>query len=155
MEIIKNITSKGTKDFSVFLKSNGGLLGTVDERYHDTLLDMACDVGNLDLVKFCVETDPSCIDYTDGLRLAIRSNEIEIVGYLLSKGFKLEGENGERAIHFACEYGDLAIVKLLVENGANLSLRDDRDFTSGLTPLEVAKKYQKEAVVNYLLALNQ
>lgn len=46
-----------------------------------------------------------------------------------------QNERGHSALHFACDRGQLAVVKVLVESGANLSKREGRDQT---TPVFIA-----------------
>jgi len=54
--------------------------------------------------------------------------------------------NGDTAAHDAARFGHLSVVKALVENGANLGLRNK----AGLTVVDVAKQYEKSDVVSYL-----
>jgi len=148
MNLIENITLKGLKDFSMFLTPKGELVYFIGDEDGYDLLESACDAGNLDLVKFCVEHEKDVMEGSNGLRLSIERGSTEIVRYLLSQGFDIKDyyKGDPTAIHIACMQGELEIVKLLVEYGCDLSLKND----DRLTPLEVAKKYQREEVVNYL-----
>ena len=56
------------------------------------------------------------------LHIAVQNNDITMVKYLLSEKVSIEARNsdGESALATAATLGDLKMVKLLVENGANL-----------------------------------
>jgi len=56
---------------------------------------------------------------------------VEIVDYLLSKGARIDDRGGDKCggitpLHDACSCGNLPVVELLVEKGANLHARDDQ-----------------------------
>ncbi len=55
---------------------------------------------------------------------------------------------GDNALHCVCVWGDLAEVKILVENGINIHQRGE----FGFTPLRVAAEFKHVAIVEYLLA---
>lgn len=112
------------------------------------------------------------------LHYAAQRNHVDVVRYLLSKGAKVDAtKNGSTALHRAAAAGRknfiyihtlvvifISINKnaffvnlgsreaciILVENGANVSLRDSsfRDFK---TPLEKAIAYNHENVIEYLV----
>jgi ankyrin repeat protein len=46
------------------------------------------------------------------------------VPLLVEAGFPIEGSTGRSALHHSCAHGDLDLVRLLVEAGADLSARD-------------------------------
>ena len=72
------------------------------------------------------------------------------MGTLLEKGAKLEAksdDNGQTPLLHAIEKGHQAVVKLLLENGAELESKDK----NGGTPLSWAAESGHEAVVKLLL----
>jgi ankyrin repeat protein len=96
--------------------------------------------------------DLSIIDKqgNDALHVAVtaesleETERLELCRLLLQKGAIVNSQNmrGETALHKAVCCGDLAVVKHLVENGANLECHDE---TFGMTPLEMAiKRGRKE-----------
>lgn len=56
-------------------------------------------------------------------------------------------QNGESALHAACLFGHLPIVKLLIKSGSDLMLKNQ----DGLTALQVAKQQKYLNVVEYLM----
>jgi len=55
-------------------------------------------------------------------------------------------QNGESALHAAALFGQLPVVKLLIEAGADPTLCNE----DGMTPLQVAIQAKKSYVVDYL-----
>ncbi len=55
-------------------------------------------------------------------------------------------QNGNTALHCAAQYGNLGIVKLLVEAGADVRAKNQK----GKTALDVAKQYKHTAIAVYL-----
>jgi len=54
--------------------------------------------------------------------------------------------NGDTPAHDAARFGHLNVVRALVDNGANVTLRNG----AGKTVAEVAAQYEKTDVVNYI-----
>jgi ankyrin repeat protein len=73
-----------------------------------------------------------------------------VVGLLLEKGanVKCRSNSGQMSLWWAAKMGDEAVVKLLLENGADM---ESVDGTYGLAPLSWAAKNGHEAVVKLLL----
>lgn len=114
----------------------------------ETPLHWACEKGNLIMVRKLIEqgANPNQLDNhkCSPLMFAInaapaleRFVEIKEVIELLLEQPKVKKDindfasNGKAAIHFACDRGDKEIIKLLIENGADVNLKDNL----GLTPL--------------------
>jgi len=74
---------------------------------------------------------------------------IDTVIYLakeLHLNVNLPDYNGDTPAHDAARFGHLSVVRALVENGANVALRNH----AGLTVADVAAQYEKGDVVSYL-----
>ncbi len=74
-----------------------------------------------------------------------------LVQYLLSRGANPNAQNiAERTtpLHDACTVGNLQVVKILVEAGANLELKRKE----GVTPLYYAVYHRHFPIVKYLVS---
>jgi ankyrin repeat protein len=69
---------------------------------------------------------------------------------MLDKGAKPKyvARDGYSVLHSAAAAGNLAIVKLLIEHGADINLKTAK----GMTPLAHAEKSKKEVVIDFLLS---
>jgi hypothetical protein len=69
---------------------------------------------------------------------------------MLDKGAnpKYVARDGYSVLHSAASAGNLAIVKLLIERGADINLKTAK----GMTPLAHAEKAKKESVIDFLLS---
>ena len=93
------------------------------------------------------------------LKPALLRHDIERVRELLARGvnvnqnvgfgYEWEPLHGSAPLHIAAQQGDLAIVELLVQQGADINARDDR--AGGLTPLHWAVDRGHAAVVEFIL----
>lgn len=87
---------------------------------------------------------------TDLLKQAIEAKDVAKLKFALKyqqAKINEQDENGETVLHQSCLSGQLEIVRLLVENGAELELRDDR----GWTCLHYAAFGGRVDVVNFLI----
>ena len=75
------------------------------------------------------------------LHIAVKNNSIELVKYFLNKKYDLNDVNkkGQTALHIACELGNEKIINLLVENGANIDIKDNK----GRKPFDILSKASK------------
>ncbi|AAF44459.1 ankyrin repeat gene family protein [Fowlpox virus] len=103
-----------------------------------TVLNLAVESGNVELVKFLIEKNPEFItsDYLS-LSLAIRCKDINIVLLLLDAGMDVNSSKCiSTPLHLGVILGNSNIVKLLLDHGANINAIDKY----GETPLEAANK---------------
>lgn len=90
--------------------------------------------GSLPLVKYLVEKDADInkLDPSDAniLHFAAAKSK-ELTAYCLELGLDINknSENAGTPLHVAVEYGSPDTVKYLVEHGADISFRRDRDYT--------------------------
>lgn len=82
---------------------------------------------------------------------AVRQGDIEKVQALLKQDIKLlnsKDESGSTPLHGAAEHGHIALVKLLLEKGADLNAGDNEDSL----PLHVAALGGHKEIVDFLIA---
>ena len=85
------------------------------------------------------------------LVIAITEQHYDVAGLLVSRGANLEvkafrREAGWTALHFAVRHhGDLELIKLLVDKGANVNARTD----NGYTPLDWATGETKQFLIDH------
>ena len=72
------------------------------------------------------------------LHIAVKNNSFELVKYFVNKKYDLNDVNkkGQTALHLACELGNEKIINFLVENGANVDIRDNK----GKKPFDILSK---------------
>lgn len=119
-----------------------------------------CSMGSLELVKALFELDEDLVKLINSkhkdfnaVRLAVRSGNPDLVQFLIDKGADLEttfGSNSETLLHFAANEGLPRIIRLLVDAGISINVKDGR----GMTPLYTAVLAKKSSSVHELLALN-
>lgn len=147
-------TSSGNLEIVKYLigeKEAGLDVGT--NRY--VFLINAVESGNPELVKYIVEKKVSLNETEhrgrNALHIACYRGNIEIIKYLLSINSKYvdsQDKEGLTPLHIAVERGNLETVKVLVENDAKVDLKNK----DGLTSLDLAKKLDKQEIINYLLS---
>jgi hypothetical protein len=119
----------------------------------------AAGVGRLDLVKRLAGSATKK-DLETALRMAAHYGEREILDYLLELGADVAAPSGMSALHQAAGRADLDIVKLLIERGAPLEMKNAYGgtvldstlwFAYHVTPAEFASR-DYPAVIDALIA---
>ena len=84
------------------------------------------------------------------LILAVAGSRVQTTQYLMSRGANIRAENiaGDQPIHIACWCGSLPLVKILLDAGIDIEIRDS---VHNETPLLKAASTGKTDVVLYLL----
>ncbi|PRP81638.1 ankyrin repeat-containing protein [Planoprotostelium fungivorum] len=81
---------------------------------------------------------------------AARTNNPKRVQRLLDSGISVNARddcNGSTALHFACLKGARQVIEVLVKNGADVNVRNDR----GVTPLYYLAQSRYEVMAIYLI----
>ena len=116
----------------------------------------ACSNGNTKsclefLINHSKELDPKAINEKEILLLAVKNDYTEIATELLKLNLDVNIQNskGETPLSIASKLGNLAIVNLLLENGAKINIKDSE---YGETPLHKAVWNGNVEIVGKLLA---
>ncbi len=103
-----------------FLKSLIEDGAIIDARYLNDILLYFTRFNNLDAIKYLQKSGYNIAGYGyDSLQLAAMCGKTEIFRYIMSHGFNQDNKNYLLAI--ASEHGHLDIVKICVENGADIN----------------------------------
>ncbi|KAH7479836.1 Protein VAPYRIN [Phytophthora ramorum] len=126
----------------------------------DTLLMLACRLGNAELVELCLsrraKNDPHPEFGETALQVAVNSSHAHCVGLLLSTAAKSDMDseivnhidpNNDAPLHVAGRHGDLACLQLLLHHGADICVVEE----FGRTPLHCAVANGNLDCVAYLL----
>ncbi|KAE9034744.1 hypothetical protein PR002_g7954 [Phytophthora rubi] len=126
----------------------------------DTLLMLACRLGNAELVELCLsrraKNDPHPEFGETALQVAVNSSHAHCVGLLLSTAAKSDMDseivnhidpNNDAPLHVAARHGDLACLQLLLHHGADICVVEE----FGRTPLHCAVANGNLDCVAYLL----
>lgn len=96
----------------------------------DDLLPIACNLKNLEMVKFLVSKGANVKAYNKlynlnqfPLIIACENGDLDIVKYLVEQGCNIH-ENNEFALKIACEADQFEVIKYLIEKGANIHIHD-------------------------------
>jgi len=116
-------------------------------------------LGDLEILKYLQEHG-GCVDAGSAYRgqtplhFAISTGEsVEKIKFILQNGGRdkinsFDGD-GYAPLHRAVQFGNLNVVKLLVEYGANINLAQDEELK---TPLDLAEEAERPEIVKYLKA---
>jgi len=120
-----------------------------------TPLLIACERGNVEIIKKLVKAGAQFLPDSKGaspLSVASFCGQIEVVKVLLELEPSLlnltDEESGNTPLWHAARTGNFKMVQLLLESGADPRIANH----DGLTPLQVAKKYNKSRVEDILSA---
>lgn len=124
-----------------------------------TVLHFACRNNELEIVKVLVfsgaNVNSRANQGVSPLHLAVCYGSKEMVVFLLKHKAKINAQGGpynHTALTGAAEIGNLEMVKLLVDHGADITLAALRNFWSSTreTPLEIARMKDHRSVVTFL-----
>ncbi|XP_046572743.1 putative ankyrin repeat protein RF_0381 [Haliotis rubra] len=127
---------KGHKHVFDLLVTKGADLSLVDGD-RNTILHMACEGGNLDIVKHILTRNTVNInslgenDWTPAMKAAIKGHK-DVFDLIVKEGadLSLVDEEGDSILHAACEGGNVDIVTyMLKQNSVTINLRGEDMFT--------------------------
>ncbi len=149
--LLKEVREGDTAAVSAMISSGVDINGFYGKNADRTLLDIAIDAEEYEMVRFLVrhgaDIEKPSGDITP-LMEAAANNNLLISRYLLDKGAKLDpvDRNGNTALFYAAKYGTLRLNKLLVQRGADVAHKNDRKWM----PHDMAFSGNKDTIVNYL-----
>lgn len=150
-------TKSSTKeDMKRALSQNPSHLGHTD-RLGRTLLHLAAQRGNLDIIAYLIESDPKRELYapdTKGLLplhyATQNSRSKQTIGLLETQGFALDALDGSRrtVMHYAAMYDNLELIQSLLDLGAHefLMMHD----SDGNTPVDLAVAWKATSAIQLL-----
>ena len=111
-----------------YLLNKGADINTSD-KYQYNVLYYAVDANSFELVTFFwdkVDIEKSNKGLTTLLCCAASNNNINMVKYLLGKGFDINEDlsGSGTALHYAVSFGTIELVELLISNGADINALD-------------------------------
>jgi len=130
-----------------------------------TPLTVATSFGHVPIVKYLLSIHPSLLDRSNSfgftpIMLASSLGMGELVNFFINAKAKLDNEsNHKTALMLAAERGNLPILKLLIEGGANIDAIDSTKYPlksvmhpdpNGLNALTYAVTNARDDVVEYL-----
>ena len=136
----------------------------------DYLLHVACQWGDVDIVKYLIinercNPDVQNILLNTPLHIACHMKSLNIIRLLLDRRCSINIPNkkgltaqnialndGDYLLHVACQWGDVGIVKYLIIERCDPNVQSS---TSKNTPLHVAAKYGEKYMIAQLLSSNK
>ena len=138
LDIIKYLLENGY-DKETFLKDNS--------------LIFAASNDFTEIIKYLIEKGKDIDQPFDNikgytaLREAAQVNSVESVALLCSLGANVNAEGLDTPLYIAATEGNFEIVKLLVDNGANVNYSNK----FGTTPYKIATFFDQNEIADYLL----
>ncbi|XP_046562227.1 putative ankyrin repeat protein RF_0381 [Haliotis rubra] len=148
---------KGHKHVLDLLVRKGADLSHVDF-LHNTILHLACEGGNLDIVKHILTQNTVNInslgenDWTPAMKAANKGHK-DVFNLIVKEGadLSLVDKEGDSILHAACEGGNVEIVTyILKQSSVDINLRGEHMFT----PVMVAAYKGHKDVFNVLAGEN-
>ncbi|MGB7481467.1 MAG: ankyrin repeat domain-containing protein [Burkholderiaceae bacterium] len=142
------LREKSMKSFAVLMESRGIDLG-VRARNGDTALMIAAYTGNRPAVEALIArgAEVNQVGWT-ALHYAAAAGHNDVVQLLLEHHAYIDAESPNKTtpLMMAARGGHILTVKLLLDEGADLGLKNDL----GMTALDFAKKHEKKDIVEGL-----
>jgi ankyrin repeat protein len=143
-ELMLNLAIRDKSDAVVsFLLANKATDVDISNKFGETPLMMASIGGNLDLVKTLVIQNKAQVNHIGWtpLHYASSTGQLEVAQYLISNGAIIDSMSPSNTtpLMMAVLGGNEVLIKLLLDKGADLKLRNDQ----GLTAIDIAYIYEK------------
>lgn len=117
-----------------------------NKQSYESTLGMACYSSNSKIVDLLINQGAVKRDYEDLIDNAILGNNLEVLEFLLSKGFKMSTKSLKRW-DTVIRNGNPLMLKYLIDNGCEIQARNDR----GESIISKAALYGKLEIVKYLI----
>ena len=143
-----------TKVRGVLLNSKMSI-NNIDYYYGRTPLELACQLGNIDIIKTLIDDTVQDDKGTIGdklLKIALDYEKDEVVLLLITKlkcDPNIKGEYNRSPLHVACMSGNLSLVRTLIRD-YHAYLNDKDSY--GYTPFTLALKYEEDEVMLVLIS---
>ena len=116
----------------------------------DTVKELSIELENL---KYSID---DCFELKEKpyslFALAIKLEKENLFNFLIERKANLNKICEDKSpLMYATKYGNIKYVKKLIENGAEINLKNDE----GKTALDYAKKYEQTEIVHYLESIKK
>ncbi len=145
----------GRKEAVELLIKNGANVNSkIDGK---SLLNIACENSNIEIIKLLINNGASIDDYTKLLLIAIDSNDKEMVESFIENGADVDGDISatNTPLLEAIEKENKEIVELLIKNGANINQGNSYDDRPLLTATLKGNKEIVELLIKNEANINQ
>ena len=126
-------------------------INSIDRRGR-TPLELACELGNLDIIKTLIDHTVQDDKGTKLLKIALKYEKDEVMLLLITKlkcDPSIKGIFNRSPLHVACEKGNLSLVRTLIRD-YHADLNDKDRF--GETPFILALEYERDEVMLVLIS---
>ncbi|MBU3617445.1 ankyrin repeat domain-containing protein [Polynucleobacter sp. JS-Polo-80-F4] len=152
-ELMLNLAIRDkSNDVILFLLTNNATDVDISNKFGETPLMIASIDGNLPVVKALVQGRKAKIDHIGWtpLHYACAKGNLEIAQYLITNGAIIDSVSPSNTtpLMMAVQSGNEQLVKLLLDKGADLQLRN----SLGLTAIDIAYIYEKPWIAEGLSA---
>ena len=123
----------------------------MEQGYGSSPMQVACNQGNLELVKALTSNKVNFLDDKGNspLHVACSYRQVEIVRFLAEEKHcdqNIRNDEGELALHIACRESSVELVKLVASNCTKVNA----ETTKGVTPLHLACEHRSNEIVKIL-----
>ena len=143
-ELMLNLAIKDkSEDVITFLVANKATDVDISNKFGETPLMIASIEGNLPLVKSLIQVQKAQLNHIGWtpLHYACSRGHLEVAQYLLANGAFVDAPSpgNTTPLMMAVQSGNEALVKLLLDKGADLQARNSQGFTA----IDIALIYEK------------
>ena len=143
-ELMLNLAIKdNSEDVVTFLVANKATDVDISNKFGETPLMIASIEGNLVLVKSLIQQQKAQINHIGWtpLHYACAKGHLEVSQYLIANGAIVDALSPANTtpLMMAVQSGNEALVKLLLDKGADLQIRNSQGFTA----IDIALIYEK------------
>ena len=146
-ELMLNLAIKdNSEDVIAFLVADKATDVDISNKFGETPLMIASIDGNLPLVKNLIQQQKAQINHIGWtpLHYACAKGHLEVAQYLIANGAVVDAHSPANTtpLMMAVQSGNEVLVKLLLDNGADLKIRN----TAGFSAIDVADLFDKSDI---------
>ena len=149
------VKTNNISEIQKFLDSSITIECVDPEDKKKTACHIACEIGNLELLKFLKEKYNCSLEARDceemtPLFYALESKNIQVIEYLINQGVNLEHNDFVRQtpFYYACYVSSVEAVRFLYEKGCDI----DSLYSSKRSPLNKAADMGRKDIVEFLVS---